>query len=268
MNRIITLTTDFGLTDEYIGAVKGVILSINPDVKIVDITHQIPKYNIRKGALVLRSVIPYYPPSSIHIGIVDPGVGSERNIIIVKTRSEKYLVGPDNGLLYPTALREGVLKIVKFTNLKYSLRRVSDTFHGRDIMAPIAAYLTKNVSLEDFGCEIKGIIPLELEYYKLLERGVEGKVIDVDDFGNIITSLPVSILFESLNKRVEYFTLLIRGAKFNVKVGRIFADTSEGGLIALPGSKGFIEIAVNKGSAAKNLGANIGDIIQLIYNSG
>ncbi len=265
MSRIVTLTTDFGLADEYTGAVKGVILSIAPDVKIVDITHQIPKYNIRKGALVLRSIIPYFPPGSIHLGIVDPGVGSERSILIIKTRSGKYLVGPDNGLLYPAAMREGVSKIIKFTNLEYSLKRFSDTFHGRDIMAPIVGYLAKNISLEEFGCETENIVQLKLEYYKLLENGVEGHVIDVDDFGNIITSIPAEILFENLNKTPEFLTLLTREGRFEAKMGRIFADTCEGGLVILPGSKGFIEIAVNKGDAAKNLRLKSGDVFQIFY---
>ncbi len=268
MCGIITLTTDFGLKDEYTGAVKGVILSISPNVKIVDITHQIPKYNIRKGAIVLRSIIPYYPPGSIHLGIVDPGVGSERNIIIIKTRSGKYLVGPDNGLLYPAALREGFSKIIKFTNLEYALRNVADTFHGRDIMAPIAGYLAKNIGIEEFGCETEEVTPLKLEYYKFLEDSVEGSVIDVDDFGNIITSIPADILLEKLNKRFKLITLLIKGVKFNAKIGRIFADVGEGEILVLPGSKGFIEIAVNKGDAAKHLRVKIGDIFQILYKSG
>lgn len=253
MNRLISLTSDFGIRDEYSSAVKAVILSIYPEAKIVDVTHVVPKYDIEKAALVLRSAVKFFPSGSIHLAVVDPGVGSDRDILIIETSSGKLLVGPDNGVLYPCAVNEGVSRIVKFRNPTYRLNQVSSTFHGRDIMAPIAAYLAKGVPIGEFGPETSDIVKLELERLESEGSRITGYVLDIDSYGNVVTSIPSSILAD---RKIDLDSQLsVSAGKVEAKIflRRTFSEGRDGELILLAGSKGLLEISINRGNAARRL---------------
>ncbi|MHA1409069.1 MAG: SAM hydrolase/SAM-dependent halogenase family protein [Candidatus Odinarchaeia archaeon] len=264
MNTIISFTSDFGQSDEYVAAVKAVILSICPKATIVDITHNIPPQDILKAALVLDASIKFFPPNSFHLVVVDPGVGSERNIILIKTTKNKFLVGPDNGVLYPVAKREGIVKIIKFTNTKYCLPNISDTFHGRDIMGPIVAHLANGEPLDDFGEEIEDIVKLKIEQYTLKDNEITGTIIAVDRFGNLITSIPNTILEKIKINSGESVKVVINKKKIRAPLMKYFSEVNKGEFLLYKGSKGLLELAVNAGSAAKKSEARTGEKIKLI----
>jgi len=254
---LISLTTDFGLRDSYVAEMKGVILGIIPNARIVDITHQIEKFNVKMGAYVLASASPQFPDGSVHLAIVDPGVGTKRRPIIVKT-NKCFFVGPDNGVLALAVKNIGdKAQIYKIINNAFMLPEVSRTFHGRDIFAPAAAYLARGTSPAKFGPEIKRMrIPKFARSIRKRDR-MEGQVIYIDDFGNIVTNLTETDL-----KRIR-----IKG-KVNVKLGSTelklpfcgaYGDVERGKRLAIVGSHNFLEISVNQGNAAKGLKAQIGD---------
>ena len=260
---IITLTTDFGLTDPYVASVKGVILSLNPEAIIVDISHAVRPQRVRQGAFLLETVHPYFPPGTIHLAVVDPGVGTERRAIALRTARGSF-IGPDNGLLsaaLPDDIRSRVGRTggrvrlpeggvgVALTNPRYHRQPVSDTFHGRDIFAPAVAHLSMNVPLPDLGeaiDEIFALPPVRAE--KRPDGSLRGKVIHIDIFGNLITDVRRQDLL-SPRATVEIGGRQIGG------VGQTYAGNQ--GLSALVGSSGYLEIALAGGSAAAELGADI-----------
>jgi S-adenosylmethionine hydrolase len=254
MQKIITLTTDFGLS-EYTAAMKGVILAINPDAKIVDISHSITPQNILEGAYVLYSTVLYFP-SAIHVGVVDPGVGTERKCLIVECE-DCIFVGPDNGLFVPCARKMGLKKVYKIINSHYLLESVSDTFHGRDIFAPVAAHISMGTDIEDIGEQIDEYVDLNLEYHVEHEKMLEGRVIYVDRFGNIITSLAREIIMDnfSFGETMEIeFISKNESIKMNVKLLQSYGFGEKKDLLATISSSGFLEIATNQGSASNLLG--------------
>jgi hypothetical protein len=186
-SSIITLTTDFGLKDPYVAEMKAVILDINPEATVVDITHEIEKFNIRMGAYILASAFQYFPKGTIHLAVVDPGVGTQRQPILIQTK-HSYFVGPDNGVLALAANSQGIEHSYEITNRKLVLPKISCTFHGRDVFAPAAAHLTKGIQPEKFGPEIhETVMP---KFAKIVRRKdmLIGEVMHVDGFGNIITN--------------------------------------------------------------------------------
>lgn len=260
---VITLTTDFGLADPYVATMKGVILSLNPEAIIVDVSHAVRPQLVRQGAFLLETAYLYFPPNTIHLAIVDPGVGTERRAIALLTGRGSF-VGPDNGVLsaaLPDDIRSGAGKEggrvrlpegvvgVALTNPRYHRQPVSDTFHGRDIFAPAAAHLSMNVPLPDLGeaiDEIFALPPVRAE--KRPDGSLRGKVIHIDIFGNLITDVRRQDLL-SPRATVEIGGRQIGG------VGQTYAGNK--GLSALVGSSGYLEIALAGGSAAAELGADI-----------
>jgi S-adenosylmethionine hydrolase len=253
---IISLLSDFGVKDPYVAEMKAVILSINPQAQVIDITHQIGKFNIRMGAYVLASAAPYFPPSTVHVAVVDPGVGTERRPIIVETSCSFY-VGPDNGLLMLAAHKEHIKNVYTIDNPKYMLPNVSRTFHGRDVFAPAAAHLTRGTKPSTFGPAINDYIVPDFAKPVAKDRGLRGEILHIDDFGNIISNISA----EDLKKMgfTEGCSLLVRvGNKIlSVMFCSAYSEVPVGTPLALIGGSNFLEVAVNQGSAATVFGAKV-----------
>lgn len=249
----IALLTDFGTSDYYVGAVKGVILSINPDAVIVDITHELEPQNITSAAFVLRACYEDFPEDTVFLCVVDPGVGSERREIIV--RSERHLfVGPDNGL-FSFILNEKVA-VHGIENQEYFRDSVSDTFHGRDIFAPVAAYLSKGVGPAEFGPRINDPVLVSFPSPKTNnDNTITAEIIHIDRFGNLITNVARSDLPKNFYIDIGFERI--------AKHFRFFAESETGELFSLVGSAGFLEIVVNQGSAQKLLNAKTGQTLRL-----
>jgi hypothetical protein len=244
---VISLTTDFGIRDAYVGAMKGVILGICPDARLVDITHEIPPQDVRAGALLLAEAAPFFPEGVIHLGVVDPGVGSQRRAIAVQTARAVY-VGPDNGIFHLCLERDGgVRRAVELQSARHRLREVTSTFHGRDVFAPAAAHIACGVDLTELGPPVEGLARLELRAPTVAPGYVRGEVVRVDRFGNLVTNLRASDLPAGV-RRVEIGFAVIDG------ISRTYADVTPGALLALLGSGGFLEISVRDGSASERLG--------------
>lgn len=257
---IITLTTDFGLRDPYVAEMKAVILDINPNATIVDISHEVEKFNITMGAYILASAAPYFPKGTIHVAVVDPGVGTERRPIIIEAKNS-FFVGPDNGLMVLAAKSQGIKHIYEISNRKFMRHEISRTFHGRDVFAPAAAHLSKGVSPREIGPEVKDIvIP---EFARVVKRGnmLVGEVLYIDGFGNIVTNFTVREL-ERLKGR-DTLQIGLGGLKLNVKLCKAYADVKPQEPLAIIGSHNFLELSLNQGDAAKTFKTKIGDKITL-----
>ncbi len=241
---VITLLSDFG--DVYQASMKGVILSINPQVNIVDISHSIQPHDIRTGAFILMTAAKYFPSGTVHIAVVDPGVGTKRRALAIKVKSESgihYFIGPDNGLLFPAAKSIGDAEFHEITNRSLYQRNISNTFHGRDIFAPVGAHISKGLEIDKVGRRIFDFVKLDFGEVKKKDDYVEGRIIFVDSFGNIVTNIP-----EGLMKFQNGDTLEIEGKKIPFLTSYGFCEKGEP--LALIGSHGFLEIAVNMGNAA------------------
>lgn len=246
---IITLTTDFGTTDSYVGAMKGVLLSICPKATIVDLTHELPPYDVNEAAFVFEQARRWFPKRTIHVAVVDPGVGSTRRPLLVEAGGH-YLVGPDNGL-FTYALGLGGAKARLLSNEKLFLKPVSATFHGRDIFAPCAAHLAAGMPPAKFGKLVKDALRLNLgTNQRISKRQWCGTVLRADRFGNLITSFTISE-FGWLADRP--FEILIGFEKVSKRTTH-FAECEYGELYAMVGSSGYIEIVQREASAAKRLG--------------
>ncbi len=258
MSSIITLCTDFGLRDGYVAAMKGVILSIAPGTRLVDISHDIAPQSIREGAFILRSAYTFFPMGTIHLVVIDPGVGSERRAVAMRA-GEHFFVAPDNGVLEYVLRREQEIEAVSLTDPTYWREKVSDTFHGRDIFAPVAAHLARGVPLDDVGEPLRELAQLELPVPE--RRGAEticGHVIHVDGFGNVVTDIPASMLQRDVRWRV------VAGEERIGGLSSTYASAARGELMALIGSHGFLEIAVREGSAARIAHLAVGDTVRTI----
>ena len=246
---LITLLTDFGLKDPYTGMMKGVILSVNPDARIIDISHQVKAGSITRAADIIREACPYFPEGTVHMAVVDPGVGSKRRAIILLAQSHLF-VGPDNGIFWPIINLHQDIEIIHITETKYFLPDVSKTFHGRDIFAPVAAHLSKGVDPLEMGPLISDPVKLQLTAPHRKGGILYGQVVNVDHFGNLITNIH--------RKEIEGFTggktpvirledLLMEGMR------GVYAECGKGELLSLLGSSGYLEISVNQGRAADML---------------
>jgi len=253
--------SDFGLDDNYVGIMKAVILKINPEVDLVDLTHSVEPQNLIQAALHLHSAYKFFPESTIFLCVVDPGVGSNRNAIIVKN-AQHIFIGPDNGIFSPTLKETGVEEIYTITNDHYFLSPVSHTFHGRDIFAPVAAHVAKGVALKEFGKKRDDYMSLEIPRAELKdeEKKLYGEIIAIDRFGNLITNVEDDfVVDQSEHIHVHIKDQMIPGLSLS------YADRSEGALLALVGSKGYLEISVNHGSAKRDLKAEVGDPVVVEY---
>lgn len=262
-NPIIALLTDFGSRSWYPAVMKGVILSICPSASVVDITHEAPSYNIMAASFILLQAVKYFPPNTIYVVVVDPGVGTKRRRIIIKTR-RSFFVGPDNGVMMPAARMEGIEKIVEISNQKYMLPRISKTFEGRDVFAPAAAHIARGVPIEEFGDEVHDPVDLKIPEPRVKEGGViEAVVIHVDKFGNVITNVP-SELLQKLGVRFDStFLVEIRGKAFRIPFKSTYGEVGRGEPLLLIDSSDYLELSVNMGSAAELFGLKEGDKITL-----
>ncbi len=254
MSSIITLTTDFGLLDAYVGTMKGVILSINPRVTIVDICHEVERHDIRGGMFLLSACYRYFPPGTIHVAVVDPGVGTARRGLALSAAGALF-VGPDNGI-FSFALAQaddGERIAIQLTNSSYWLPSPSATFHGRDIFAPVAAHLSLGVPIHELGTPLdtRELVRLSLPLVHRGKDGLVGEVVHVDRFGNLVTNITRADLAHLSMPVVEI------GGKGTVGLRDTFGDGKAGELIALIGSTGYLEIAVCQGSAQQALAAGV-----------
>lgn len=251
---LITLTTDFGTGSPYAAAMKGVILSINPAATLVDITHAVRPQDIHHGALVLEDVAERFPPETIHVAVVDPGVGTDRAIVWARIGQQQYLA-PDNGLLSRLARRTPPSKIVRLENKEYWLRPVSATFHGRDIMAPVAARLSLNLEPEKLGPAQKRLVDLTWPEVRIAPDKIEGNVLLVDSFGNLITDITAKMLS---GRATDSHVHLACSGRETWGIHRTYADVPAGNFVALIGSSGRLELAVVAGSAAARFNIKAG----------
>ena len=255
---IITLTTDFGTKDGYVGAVKGVIKRINLDAEVVDITHEIEPFDILGAAFVLNKFYRYYPRGTIHLTVVDPGVGSQRQPLLIKSENFCF-VGPDNGIFNFVFENERISDIVVLSNKEYFLAELSGTFHARDIFAPVAGYLSLGVEVTEFGRTAKECHKLIIPEPRSSNKGLAGEIIHIDGFGNLVTN----IAEESLqDRKIAAITVGRRRIK---RIARAYSDIKEGEVGALIGSSGLLEIAVNQGSAQKVLRSRIGSAVTITF---
>ena len=258
---IITLTTDFGTADPFVGLMKGVILGIAPQVSIVDLSHETPPRDIVAGALLLDSTIGHFPSGTIHVAVIDPGVGDPRTRIAMQT-SEEIFVGPNNGLFSAILARRRPRSVVALTNGEYHHRPVSDTFHGRDVFAPVAAHLANGVPLSALGPQVEpATIPLPEPW--AVGDALELHVLRVDRFGNLITDLTRQRFEEWLGEAPKGKVALQVGNRWIRGLARTFSDAESGAPLAYFGSTGQLEIAVRDGHAADALEATRETLIQL-----
>lgn len=260
MGTIISLCTDFGTADGYVAAMKGVILSIAPEVTLVDISHQVARQSAAEGAFVLYSAFPWFPPGTVHLVVVDPGVGSGRRGLAVHCQ-EHFFVAPDNGLLSYVLGHREPFEAVALTQRAYWRARVSRTFHGRDVFAPVAAHLANGVPLSALGDPVTEVVRLELAAARAQEDGsIVGQVIHVDRFGNLVTNIPVQMLSAREHWRVTVGQVTIGGPAGGLAVSATtYSSVGVGDTLALVGGHGNLEIAVREGSAARLLGVAIGE---------
>ncbi len=278
MAAVVTLTTDFGLTDGYVAAMKGVILGINPEVTLVDISHNITPQNISQAAFVLSTVYPCFPRETIHLVVVDPGVGTERRAIILRTPVASF-VAPDNGVLSyvirglatrPLAGETSInlaelepgLEAVALTEPRFWRQPVSATFHGRDILAPVAGRLSLGLPPINFGEAVTSVTVLPLPHpYQAADGSLVGHIMHIDHFGNLITNIKGKDLPPArLPLTIEVGNQVITG------LSRTYAEAN--GLLAVMGSSGYLEVSMKEGSAAARLNAEVGNEVRLRQQPG
>jgi S-adenosylmethionine hydrolase len=258
---IITLTTDFGVSDGYVATIKGVIFDICPDARIIDVSHDILPQNVEQAAFVLNNTARYFPANSVHVAVVDPGVGTDRKPILLDTPTGSF-IGPDNGIFSYVLKRlsdddtsgttPASCQAYLLDKQKYWLCPVSGTFHGRDIFAPVAAYIGKGVARADVGTPVNTLVKGRVSVLLLEANHIEGRLLQVDRFGNLISNIPEGMLDrEIVSVRLAGRTIPHLNETYSA--GR--------GLVALVGSHGYLEVAWRNGNAAKVLGVGFGETI-------
>jgi S-adenosyl-L-methionine hydrolase (adenosine-forming) len=258
---LITLTTDFGLTDSYVAQMKGVILGIAPDATLVDITHQIPPQDIVAGSAILADAVGAFPPDTIHLVVVDPGVGSERRAVAVETKARgerpgPRFVAPDNGVLTGALQQFPLRRAVRLAERRFWRTDVSNTFHGRDLFAPVAAHLSRGIELTEFGPPLDWeLILLPADRPEVKGDEIHGHIARTDSFGNLITNIDTSLIPEAVRPRVAIEV----GMQRIDGISRFYGEKQPGELLALFGSSGRLEIAIRDGHAGQTLAAWSGD---------
>jgi S-adenosylmethionine hydrolase len=262
---VITFLTDFGLQDDFVGTCHGVIATIAPDARVIDVTHGVRPGHVLQGALVLANTLPYMP-AGVHLAVVDPGVGSSRRALALRDREGRLYVGPDNGLLLPAAERfGGVAEAHELANAEYSLQPVSRTFHGRDLFAPAAAHLAAGVALEELGPPIDPdeLVQLDLPQADVGQNRIRVVTVAVDRFGNVALNLRREHLGHAELAPGTRVEVTARGDRFFALFARTFGDAPRGSLILYEDSYGSLALAVSRGSAAELLGVEEGSEIVL-----
>jgi len=258
---VITLTTDFGTGSPYVAAMKGVILSLNPAATIVDITHAVPAQDIRHAAVVLDEVADRFPPGTIHVAVVDPGVGTDRAIVYARIGRQQF-VAPDNGLLSRVAARTRPSKLVRLTDPAHWLDRVSTTFHGRDIMAPVAAHLALGLDPDRLGPPFPRLTAIDWPEPRQRPDRLDGAVIEIDSFGNLITNLTANML---VGRPTDRRACVVCNIYETWGIYHAYAEQPRGTLVALIGSGGRLELALVGDNAAKRLGVGVGSPVTLAW---
>jgi S-adenosylmethionine hydrolase len=266
MNRtgIITLLTDFGLSDPYVAMMKGVILSISPDSRVVDITHDIRTGSIIQGAGVIQETYGFFPEGTIHLAVVDPGVGSKRRHIAVKADGH-FFVGPDNGIFWPVIEMNEDAVIVDLNREEYFLSHITSTFHGRDVFAPVSAHLSTGKDLLEMGSVIEDPVRLDMPVPSKRTDYLYGQIMRVDHFGNLITNIRRDVLEEFLG---QYDPVISVGNLEIKKLENIYSDADKGYPLALINSADMLEIAVNLGRASEYLNLNSGEEVGTMVKVG
>jgi len=258
----ITLLTDFGTKDGYVAQMKGVIASIT-DARVIDITHEIAPQNVREGAFILWTTAPFFPMGTVHVAVVDPGVGTQRKGLVIATKKQ-VLVGPDNGLLLPTAHLLGDFTVYEITNPKYMIHPLSRTFHGRDIFAPVAAYIARGVAFQDIGTITTHYIDLQFAVGEHRGDRLTGKILYIDRFGNLITNIPEEILPKEAGGKT--YSLVAGERRWDcLPFAEAYGFVQPGGILLTIGGNHFLEISVNKGNAAQTLGLKEDDTFDLLF---
>ncbi|HEU4344364.1 MAG TPA: SAM-dependent chlorinase/fluorinase [Candidatus Binatia bacterium] len=258
---LITLTTDFASKDPFVGVMKGVIFGIHPAARVVDLSHGLPPQDVMAAALVLKHAAPYFPAGTIHVAVVDPGVGSARRPILIESGGS-YFVGPDNGVLSLAVESDKSARVFHLSNPAYHLRPTSATFHGRDIFAPAAAHLALRVSPEALGESLDGFAKIPWPRVAASELGIEGEILYIDGFGNLFTNIRESELVALPNKN-----LIVRvGALVIDGIARNYSERKPGDYLALINSWGLLEIAINQGNAQQASRAKRGDKVKILLN--
>ena len=256
---IIALLTDFGVSDGYAGIMKGVILKINPKAVIVDITHHVSSYNIKSAAFILKSVFKYFERDSVFTVVVDPGVGSGRLPVAVKTKNY-YFVGPDNGVLSLAAEEDKIERVIALNNNNFFLKEISSTFHGRDIFSPCAALLSKGFKIDLLGEKVETIVQLKLPAAEIRNNALRGKVIYTDKFGNLVTNIENRVFWDFI-KNGEFISS-VNGINIREKVSS-YSRGGEKKAFFIEGSCGYMEISLKENSAARHfsIGKNMPSVI-------
>jgi S-adenosylmethionine hydrolase len=260
---LITLTTDFGLTGHYVAQMKGVILALNPAAQIVDITHAIAPQNIRQGAIALRDATPFFPTGSIHVAVIDPGVGTARKILYAEIAGRHY-IAPDNGLLWLVACEATPSRLISIENRSFMRCEVSSTFHGRDIMAPAAAQLSLSVDPAELGPTVSSMQPLAWPEPVVTKPQATGQIVDIDAFGNAITNLRAKDL--PLNTPQQRGQAVIQAGQRRIEgLHATYGEGESGEFIALVGSSGYLELACVGGSAAERFSLGVGEGVTVTW---
>lgn len=264
MENIITLLTDFGTQDTYVGVMKGVIASICPQARVIDLTHEVPPQDVKTGAFLLDISVDYFPQGTVHVAVVDPGVGTERKPIALRT-DKAFFVGPDNGIFTLVLQRYKALQVVQLDNPKYHLPHKSTTFHGRDVFAPVAAHLASGVSLQELGTPVTRLHRLHLRPVRVDWQGIRATVVHIDRFGNAVTNLTR----EDYERWRAYWDVkepAVRVGQEGVllPICRTYGDVPCGQPLALFNSSDRLEIAVSSGSAEQVFNLRRGDVVRVL----
>lgn len=259
MRNVITLTTDFGLQDYYVSAMKAVMLGIAPEARLVDVSHDIPSQDIMAGSWVLKNSAMLFPSGTVHTVVIDPGVGTERHAVALKIE-DQYFVGPDNGI-FSLLTTDQSYTAVKLNKKEYLRESRSNTFHGRDVFAPAAAHLSRGVTLEELGEPLDELISYRWMQPIADKDGLEGTIIHIDKFGNLITNISSDLIDEVLaDKQVKIYV----GNVILNEINTTFGAVTEGEPVAYIGSAGMLEVGINQGNAQKMLGMQKGAQISII----
>ena len=260
--RVITLLSDFGQDSFYPAAMKGVILGLCPEARVVDITHAVPEHDIVAGGYALYATFRDFPRGAVHVCVVDPGVGGERNVVAVEMLGYVFLT-PDNGLLSFLLKSNTPDRIFSVENRDLWAAHVAPTFHGRDVFAHVAAHLANGVPIDQVGPETTSLVRLDISSARPTDSGVLGEIVSVDRFGNLVTNIRGDMLPASETDRAKVSIRLSGRAVSGIR--RTYADVALGDLVAYVGSAGLLEIGRNRGSARDVLGAGIGHAVKLTF---
>jgi len=263
MVKIITFLSDFGNKDNYVSQMKAVASSYTK-ARLIDISHNVSKHNIREGAFILRTAVPFFPDGTIHIAVVDPGVGGGRNSIVIITKKQIF-IGPDNGILIPAASLFGDFKVIRISNKKCMLDNVSNTFHGRDIFTSTAACILNGMPFHEIGPIIQNFVHLDFGSPDVDKKSATGKILYIDGFGNIVTNIRGEELRNYLifDKKLMLF---IDKKNYEIPFVKSYDFVKKGDLLATIGSSKYLEISMNQGNAAKKLKTKLDDEIKILYN--